>query len=253
MEWRDTGAVLAARKHGENSAVLEVFTETRGRHAGVVRGAASRKNAANLEPGTQVSVTWRERLEEHLGSFTIEPIKSRAASVMSGRRELAALNAVTGLLSFALPEREPHPRLYAGTLTMLDLIGENDAWPVAYMHWELALLEALGFGLDLTTCAVTGVNDGLKYVSPRTGRAVSEEGAGEWKDRLLPLPSCVSKPLATTTLAEVEQGLKLSGHFLKSWLAPSLGERPLPAARQRLVDLLTRDRGHSTMNTHSSP
>ena len=239
MEWQDTGTVLVARRHGENSAIVEVFTQTHGRHAGVVRGASSRKIAPNLEPGTQVAVTWRARLEEHLGSFAVEPVKSRAASVMGGRLELAALNTVTALLSFTLPEREPHPKLYDRTMSVLDMIGETEAWPLAYLHWELALLDEMGFGLDFSSCAVTGARDGLIYVSPRTGRAVTDAGAGEWKDKLLPLPPCLLSPTHGAP-ADIADGLRTTGHFLKTWLAPALGDKPLPPARQRFADLFQR-------------
>jgi len=239
MEWRDQGALLSARPHGENAAIIEVFTAEHGRHAGVVRGGTSRKIAPVLQPGAQLDVTWRARLEEHLGAFTVEPVRSRAASVMGDRLSLAGLNAVTALLSFALPEREPHPALYARSLTLLDLLGHTDAWPLAYLRWELALLEEMGFGLDLSACAVTGSRDDLAYVSPRTGRAVSAEAAGEWADRLLPLPTCLLGQ-GPVTAEEIGEGLVTTGHFLRIWLAPALGDRPLPQVRARLVDALAR-------------
>jgi len=148
MEWQDQGTVLTSRRHGESSAILEIFTQAHGRHVGVVRGATSRKLAPTLQPGTQVAVTWRARLEEHLGSFGLEPIHSRAG-LMSGRLELAALNAITGLLSFTLPEREPHPRLYDQTMALLQMISDTEAWPMAYLHWEIASgLKDRGRGME---------------------------------------------------------------------------------------------------------
>ncbi|MGB8623530.1 MAG: DNA repair protein RecO [Paracoccaceae bacterium] len=239
MEWRDQGALLSVRRHGESAAIVEVFTATHGRHAGVVRGGTSRRIAPILQPGAQLDVTWKARLDEHLGSFTVEPVRSRAAAVMGDRLSLAGLNAVTALLSFTLPEREAHPALYARSITMLDLLGHADAWPLAYLRWEMALLEEMGFGLDLTRCAVTGSRDDLAYVSPKTGRAVSAEGAGEWADRLLPLPQCLLGQ-GPVEGPEIGEGLRTTGHFLRTWLAPALGERPLPEARRRLVDLLAR-------------
>ncbi len=239
MDWHDTGTVLAVRRHGETAAILEVFTGAHGRHAGVVRGATSRRIAPALQPGTELDVTWRARLEEHLGHFTVEPVKSRAVALMGGRLELAALNAVTALLVFALPEREPHPALYRRTVALLDMIGADDAWPLAYLRWELALLEELGFGLDLSACAATGARDGLVYVSPKSGRAVSAGGAGAWTDKLLPLPPCLAGT-GDGTAEEIAQGLRTTGHFLHAWLAPALGDRRLPAARDRFADLLAR-------------
>jgi len=239
MEWRDQGILLSSRTHGETSAIIEVFTPERGRHAGVVRGGTSRKLAPVLQPGAQLDLAWRARLEDHLGTFAPELIRSRAAASLGDRMSLAGLNAVTALLLFALPEREAHPRLYSHTEALLDLLGQPDLWPLAYLKWELLLLDEMGFGLDLSGCAVlgAGAND-LSFVSPRTGRAVSSRGAGEWANRLLPLPACLlgHGPAPDTEIAE---GFRVTGHFLQTQLAPELGNKPLPAARQRFVDRFT--------------
>ncbi|KCV82175.1 DNA repair protein RecO [Actibacterium atlanticum] len=241
MEWRDQGAVLAVRRHGENAAIVELFTAEHGRHAGVVRGGAGRKLAPILQPGAQLDVTWRARLEDHLGAFTVEPVASRAAQVMDDRTALAGLNAITALLRFALPERENHPLLYSHTMTLLDMLGVADLWPLAYLRWEMSLLEELGFGLDLTRCAVTGDVEDLAYVSPRTGRAVSAEGAGEWADKLFPLPAEMLGA-GDGSRENVLAGLRITGHFLTTGLAHALGDRPLPEPRARLIDRLEKDR-----------
>ena len=238
MEWRDEGIVLSSRKHGETSVILDVFTPEHGRHAGVVRGGTSRKMTPILQPGGQVDVTWRARLEAHIGSFTVEPVRSRAVA-LSDRRALAGLNAVTALLAFCLPEREPHPALYKRSEQLLDLLTHPEVWPLAYLRWELALLEELGFGLDLTRCAVTGATEGLCYVSPKSGRAVSSQGAGEWADRLLPLPPCLLG-LGESRDEEVLTALGTTGYFLEHKLAPELGNKPLPDMRGRLIDVLSR-------------
>jgi len=237
--WREEGTLLSVRRHGETSAIIEVFTEGHGRHVGVVRGGASRKVAPILQPGAQLDLAWQARLDEHIGSFAVEPVKSRAAAVMGDRLALAGLNAMTALLSFTLPEREPHQLLYRRSLVLFDLLGTNDAWPVVYLRWELMLLEEMGFGLDLGRCAVTGARDDLVHVSPRSGRAVSAAGAGDWADRLLPLPPILLGQGVGST-AETLEGLRTTGHFLAHWLAPALGDRPLPEARQRFVDTLAR-------------
>ncbi|SFO82290.1 DNA repair protein RecO [Tranquillimonas alkanivorans] len=238
MDWSDEGILLTVRRHGEGSAIVEVLTAEHGRHAGVVRGGASRKLAPLLQPGAQLDVAWRARLEEHLGSFTVELRRSRTAAVMDDRLALAGLNALTSLLSFTLPEREPVPGLYAHSRGLFDALGDPD-FPLHYLRWELALLDELGFGLDLTSCAVTGGVDDLAYVSPRTGRAVGREAAGEWANRLLPLPYCLLGQ-GPASLSELLDGLRTTGHFLAHHIAPHLGDRPLPAARQRFVDALAR-------------
>jgi DNA repair protein RecO (recombination protein O) len=234
IEWRDEGAVLGVRPHGENAAIVEVFTAAHGRHAGVVRGGTGRRMAPVLQPGTQVEVVWRARLADHLGAFTVEPLRSRAALVMSDRLALAGLNAVAALLAQVLPEREAHPGLYAQTVQVLDLLGQEEVWPLAYLRWEMALLEEMGFGLDLSVCAATGGREDLAYVSPRTGRAVSRAAAGVWADRLLPLPPVMIGG-GEATGAEIAAALAVTGHFIGARLCASLGERPVPAARGRLV------------------
>ena len=239
MEWRDHGILLSMRRHGESAAIIDVFTEDHGRHAGVVPGGASRKQAPVLQPGAQLDLTWRARLEEHIGSYRAEPLRSRAAAALSGRLALAGLNAVTGLLSFALAEREVHRPLYHRSEQLLDLLGQDEIWPLAYLNWELALLEELGFGLDLSRCAATGINDELIYVSPKSGRAVSRHGAGDWVDRMLPLPPCL-RGEGPAPDAEIAEALRTTGYFLHHRLAPALGNAPLPEARARFVELFTR-------------
>jgi DNA repair protein RecO (recombination protein O) len=230
MEWREEGVVLTVRSHGEHAAIVEVLTAGHGRHFGVVRGGAGRRMAPVLQPGAQVDVAWRARLGEHIGSFAVEPVQSRAY-LMADRRGLAGLNAICALLHLALPEREPHPALYAATLTLLEAMGNLPDWPLVYLRWEVGLLETLGFGLDLSTCAVTGATDGLAFVSPKTGRAVSRAGAGEWADRLLPLPACLGGESGDVLL-----GLAITGHFLARELAAT---GTLPEGRARLIGILS--------------
>ncbi|MGR3510256.1 MAG: DNA repair protein RecO [Sulfitobacter sp.] len=241
MEWRDQGILLSVRRHGETSTIIEVFTPTQGRHLGIVRGGTSRKIAPVLQPGAQLDVAWRARLEEHIGAFTVEPVRSRAVTAMGDRMSLAGLNTVTALLSFGLPEREPHVPLYHRTQSLLDLLGQGDLWPLAYLHWELSLLEELGYGLDLSRCAVTGDRQGLVFVSPKSGRAVTQRGAGEWADKLLPLPAVLLGE-GDASDAEVAAGLKTTGYFLEQHLARGLGGKPLPEARARYIDAFSRKR-----------
>ena len=238
MDWQDEGAVLSMRPHGESAAIIEVFTQAHGRHAGVVRGGASRKMAAMLQPGAQVQVAWRARLEDHLGVFVVEPVRSRAA-VLGDRRGLAGLNAVCALLRLSLPEREAHVGLWGATIALMDDLEAGGDWPARYLRWEMRLLEELGFGLDLASCAVTGDTTDLAFVSPRSGRAVSRAAAGDWAARLLPLPRCLMGQ-GPGTPAELAQGLAITGHFLARELAPMLNDRPLPEARGRLVEMLGR-------------
>jgi len=234
MDWRDEGIILTVRRHGESAAIVELLTAARGRHAGVVPGGGSRRMAPLLQPGGQVQATWRARLDEHIGTLGIEPLRSRAA-ILADRRALLALNAVCGLLSFALPEREPHPAVYAATVALLDALAAGADWHAAYLAWELLLLEDLGYGLDLSACALTGVTADLAWVSPASGRAVSRAAGQPWEGRLLAFPDT-----AAPDPARLNAGLATTGYFLERRLAHALGDRPLPAARHRLIAALTR-------------
>lgn len=239
ITWTDEAALLATRPFGETSVIIEVFSQEHGRHAGVVRGGTSRKVAPLLQPGAQLSVTWKARLDAHLGSFAIEPIRSRAAVAMGDRLSLAGLNCVCSLLTMVLPERETHAALYNRTINLLDLLGQSDIWPLAYLRWEQALLEDMGFGMDLSACAVHGVNEDLAFVSPRSGKAVSREGAGEWADRLLLLPPVLAGK-GDATADEIVKAMATTGYFIEHRLIKSLGDRPMPASRNRLIDAILR-------------
>ncbi|MEM7296012.1 MAG: DNA repair protein RecO [Pseudomonadota bacterium] len=234
MSWREEAVLLSTRPHGETSAIVNVLTDAHGRHAGVVRGGTSRRMAPILQPGAQLEVTWSARLGEHLGSVTVEPLRSRAAGFLADGLSLDGLGALTGLLVQLLPERQAQPGLFPRTVTLLDLMGATEAWPLAYLQWELALLETLGNGLDLTRCALSDSTEDLIYISPRSGRAVARGAAGDWANRLLPLPACLVGG-GTQVNAEIATALDITGHFLAR-----LAEAELPDARARFRTRLSR-------------
>ncbi|MDA9989464.1 DNA repair protein RecO [Paracoccaceae bacterium] len=239
MEWRDQGILLSAQQHGETSVIIDVLTPSLGRHSGVVRGGKSRKLAPALQPGAQLDLMWKARLQEHIGTFQVDLIRSRSAMVMSDRSALFGLGAVTGMLLAFLAERETNEPLFYATEQLLDLLEHPEVWPVAYLRWELGLLEILGFGLDLSTCAVTGQAYDLVFISPKTGRAVSQNAAGKWADRLLPLlPVMLGHD--TEDLTEIVQSFEVLGYFFENYACQSLGLKQLPLARSRFLDTLTK-------------
>ncbi len=238
MQWRDEGILLWVRRHGENSAIIETLTVEHGRHSGLVHGGASKSHAAILQPGAQLSLEWSARLAEHLGTFKVDLIQARAGVLLTDRDKLAALNVISALLVQFLPDREPNPGLYETTLALMDgLAGNDPAWPVEYALWEVSLLGALGFGLDFSRCAATGIKEDLVYVSPRSGRAVCRQAGGPYADKMLPLPQFLlgrGKP----TIADVREALRLTGYFFKHWVCPAFEVKEVPASRARLTRLL---------------
>ncbi|MBV9991392.1 MAG: DNA repair protein RecO [Alphaproteobacteria bacterium] len=235
MDWSDDAIVLSVRPLGESGAIVEALTRDHGRHLGLVRGGASRKMKPVLQPGNTLAVHWRARLSEHLGSFSAELAKARAGALMEGREALTGLNAFAAVASAAMPERETHAPVYLGAEILLDAMADDgiDHWGPLYVRWEAGLLDALGFGLDLTHCAATGTTEELVYVSPRSGRAVSRDGGAEYKDKLFKLPPFLLGSQNAVGRADIAAGLKLTGYFLNERVLVPHGKE-LPAARARL-------------------
>lgn len=214
MDFTDDAIVLSARRHGEANAVLSVLTREHGRHMGLVKGGASRRQRPMLEIGNRLKVHWRARLDEQLGNFTAEPVDSVSAVLLHDPLKLSALAAACAVADVVLPEREPHEDVYQATARLTDAITSDDsAWPAEYVRWELELLTSLGFGLDLSRCAVTGDREDLAFVSPKTGRAVSRAAGQGYVDRLLPLPAFLLGDVPSDRSDHLA-GLRLTGWFL---------------------------------------
>lgn len=246
MEWNDDAIVLSSKPLGESGTILELLTRDHGRHSGLVRGGASRRVKPTLQPGNSVHVGWRARLEEHLGSFTCELARARAGELMDSRQALAGLNAFTAMTCAAMPEREAHAPVFLSGEILLDAMMAYDAahWLPLYVRWEAGLLEALGFGLDLSECAATGVKTDLTYVSPKSGRAVSRHAAGIYASRMFRLPAfLLDARAAEPTPDESAAGLALTGYFLLERVLKSHGKQ-MPPARLRL-EAIAREAGES--------
>jgi len=233
MEWRDTGFVLASRRYGESGLIVELLTRGHGRHAGLVRGGQSPRLRAALQPGNEVAAVWRGRLAEHLGTIACEIVRAHAAGILNDPDRLAALTAAAALVAAALPEREPQPDVFTSFADLLQALDSATDWPAHYVCWERDLLAALGFGLDLGRCAVTGITTDLAYVSPRTGRAVCRAAGLPYHDKLLGLPEFLWRD-AQSDRRQIILGLKLTEHFLIHHVFLPQG-RTLPAARLRLA------------------
>jgi DNA repair protein RecO (recombination protein O) len=247
VEWIDEGIVLTARPHGEGSAVVVLLTQAHGRHAGLVRGAFSGRARGLYQAGNSVRAEWRARLAEHLGNYSCELSHGYAADVLDDPLKLAGLSAACAVAEASLPEREPHPRVHDGLVALLQAMAMpelGDAWVAAYVRWEIGVLADLGYGLDLESCAATGANDDLAYVSPRTGRAVSLAAGEPYRDRLLALPRFLigqAGGLAGGGDADdLFRGLALSGFFLERHVFATHGRQP-PPARTRFVERFARD------------
>jgi len=244
LDWEAPAVVLSARPFGEGDAIVSVMTMEHGSHRGLARGGTARGRAAIWQPGNLVHVRWAARLAEQLGSFTGEMIHPSAAMVMDDPLGLAMLTAICALAEGVLPEREAHPRVFEGLLHLVPRLPQGADMLADLVRWEALLLADLGYGLDLAACAVTGRTDGLAWVSPKSGRAVCDAAAGQWRSRLLPLPAFLLGAVSAGP-ADWRDGLRLTGHFLAR---DAFGQRhrPLPPARQMLYDRIAALAAEST-------
>jgi DNA repair protein RecO (recombination protein O) len=235
MEWEAPAIVLAASRFGEGDAVATIMTEQHGLHRGLARGGASRAGAPVWQTGNLIQVRWIARLSDQLGSFSAEMIHPGAAMAMDDAMTLAMLTAACAVAEGVLPEREAHPRVFEALVGLIANLPRGAEMLTDLIRWEALLLTELGYGLDLTQCAVTGARNGLAYVSPRTGRAVTEAASGLWKDRLMRLPGFLAGANAAAEPADWRDGLRLTGHFLERDAFGHL-HKGLPQARLMLYD-----------------
>lgn len=240
MQWSDEGIIIGTRRHGETSLIVELMTLGHGRHLGLVRGGRSRKHQPVLQPGNSVTAVWRARLDEHLGNYTIEATRQRAARLIEGRAGLYGIQTLAALLRL-LPERDPHPLLYAALDAIVDRLDDALVAGELVARFELQLLDDLGFGLDLESCAATGDNDGLVFVSPKSGRAVSAAAGEPYRDRLIRLPAFLLEDTGTVPppATDIAAAFRLTGYFLARHVYEPRGI-DMPDARARLIALVER-------------
>lgn len=241
MEWRDEGIILAIRKYGEYDAILDVLTRKHGRHSGIVKGGLGRRQRGNIQPGNEISATWRGRLETHLGTYSVELKKARAVAFLYSPSKLAALNSCCSLLCVGLAENEAHELLLDGLLAFLDTLEVSEDnilnWGPLLVRWELGLLTELGFALNLDNCAATGTTEKLVYVSPKSGRAVSEEAGAPYHEKMLKLPAYLIAKDQEVVIDDVKDGLKLTEFFMdRHMLSPY--DKKITQARRMIMDYL---------------
>ena len=222
MQWTDEGIVLGVKRHGEANAILDLMTRAHGRHLGMVRGGSGSRLKPILQPGNTVSATWRARLDDHLGNYTVEPVNLRAAGYFGAPHAIYGLTHLTALMRL-LPERDPHESLYALLDLMLGHLEEAQVIAPMVVRFELQLLSELGFGLDLAECVATGTTEDLVYVSPKSGRAVSREAGAPYAGRMLGLPAFLRDEREAASGKDVAEGFALTGFFLERYVLDPRG------------------------------
>ena len=237
MRWESNGLILNFSKYNEKSYILEIFTEEHGKHKGIIRGLHSKNKRSIIEPGNEVFATWSGRLETHLGNYNVEPIKLWSSHVLQFKDKLSAISSICSLISLTMAERQPNPIIYFSSKKLIEIVAsKREDWIREYVFWEMQLLSEIGYGLDLERCAVTSKSSDLVYVSPSSGRAVTNEGAGDFKNKLLPLPKFMTDFKANYDNDDIYNALNLIEFFFKKrfFLPNNLN---FPQSRNRLKEL----------------
>ena len=237
MRWESNVLILNFSKYNEKSYILEIFTEEHGKHKGIIRGLHSKNKRSIIEPGNEVFATWSGRLETHLGNYNVEPIKLWSSHVLQFKDKLSAISSICSLISLTMAERQPNPIIYFSSKKLIEIVAsKREDWIREYVFWEMQLLSEIGYGLDLERCAVTSKSSDLVYVSPSSGRAVTNEGAGDFRNKLLPLPKFMTDFKANYDNDDIYNALNLTEFFFKKrfFLPNNLN---FPQSRNRLKEL----------------
>ena len=247
-EWSDQGIILSIRKYGEKGLVVNILTIEHGRHLGWLSNGGNKNLISYVQPGNIVSVSWKSRLIEQMGNYKIELISSVSGKILDEKLKLQALSSICSLLEKILPERQKYTEIHNATIAFIDLLLlDSDInsvnWIEGYVKWEIGILSSIGFSLNLYECAVTGTKNNLYFVSPKTGKAVSKEGAGDFAPKLLGLPKFLggAKSIGLNFYHEMVAGLKITSYFFENKLLVSINNEKnnyLPKARDRLIEMI---------------
>ena len=247
-EWNDIGIILSAKKYGEKGLIINILTKTNGRYVGWINNYKTKSILSSVQPGNLVKVLWKSRIIEQLGNFKIEEISSISGKIFDEKLKLQALTSLCSLLEKFLPERQNYSEVFDATKAFLNLLAinndvDNKQWIKGYIKWEIGLLSSIGFSLDLKQCAVTGQNNNLYYVSPKTGKAVSKKGAGKFAPKLLRLPMFLggAEVIGSNLNEEIIMGLNIATYFFKNKLLLSINDSKivnLPHPRDRLENMI---------------
>lgn len=237
MEWQENGYVISTKKYGESAVILDAFTRERGRFSGLVRGGTGRNKRSILQVGNFLKLNWRARIEDQLGQYQVEAINLNTGYILSSKLAPLGLSVICELIR-KLPDRQAYGQLYDGFETVLKYLIEDDNWLPLLIKWQIGFLQQMGYGLDLSKCAVTGTTDNLYYISPKTGRAVCEDVGLPYKGKLFIIPPFIRGDLdQEVTVENLLEGLRITEYFLKKHIY-NVQNIPFPEAQKLLFDLV---------------
>ncbi|MCQ2914966.1 MAG: DNA repair protein RecO [Alphaproteobacteria bacterium] len=238
ITWEDNAIIVKVDKYSEKDAIVHIFSENHGRQTSFLKGAFYKRNIQKVQVGNIVKIQYSSRLEENLGRIKIlDDFNVVLMDIIDSPLKIMVLNAILSLLML-FPENEDNNELYKKTLLIIYSLANNFSL-AQYVLWELDLLDFLGFGLDLSCCAITGKTNDLAYVSPKSGKAVSKDVDKKWINKLLPLPDfMVKQDTNENSIKEIKKGLNLTGFFLENYAIKNVNYNILKT-RQMLIDFIS--------------
>ncbi|WP_341756941.1 MULTISPECIES: DNA repair protein RecO [unclassified Candidatus Tisiphia] len=232
MNFKDIGIIIAKKPLKENSSIITVFTENYGLYSGVIR-ETSRKSGSINQQGNIVDFFWQARLHEHIGMAKCELIKSYAGLLITNKIKLYAFNSIISLIKIAFHERENHNNFFPIFVKYLSSLANNFTFE-EYVRLELAILQESGYGLELDKCALTGSQENLKYVSPKSGKAVCLSAGLAYQDRLLILPQFLTATKCEITNNDKKHAFELTSYFFNRYFFDK--QQPLYAQNSQARD-----------------
>lgn len=189
MKLTDTAIVLLMKRRSAKSAIITVLTHKHGIYSGYI--SINKRLFCALQIGNILQIEWSARLSTQLGLLYFELLESMSAFFLHNPNKILALCAVAKTLAKTLPERVPQRKIYDAFYSVLLCMKRSRQWMAQYIKLELIILEQLGFGLELKKCPVTCSTQDLRFISPKTGRAISYTAGTPYKDKLLHLPQAL--------------------------------------------------------------
>jgi DNA repair protein RecO (recombination protein O) len=237
IEIKDTGIIISSTPFQEKFLIIRCFSKNHGVIAGLIR---INKKKNDLVTGNIVLFEWKARLNEQLGYLKIELLRCTLSQIIFESNKIIILNSTISMIKSVMKENEVNKVAFNEIELLLCKITSNDDVKEnykAYIHFEATLLNSCGYGLNWSKCAVTKSRYNIRYISPKTGNAVTQEVGELYKDKLFELPRFLIDDNIAVCTKELVKGLKLIGHFVEKHLF-SPHSLKLPKVRGMLIKYL---------------
>jgi len=222
MKFIDQGIIIRITNYGENSAIIKVFSQEHGVYCGFVKSIKSAKSKAIFQIGNLISFEFKSRLEENLGQFSrCDLAKSYCTKILFDKNKLKIASAIFQLIDKVILEKLALEELFLLLSEFLQkLVDEYEINENLknYIILEFNILKILGYEIDLSSCVATGVTENLKYVSPKSARAVCFESGKPYENKMLKLPEFFLSCASLATKEDLKDGLKLTEYFLLKFI-----------------------------------